>query len=284
MLSVTTLTSYLYCKRKLFLTKVLGFRGPIRIPLIKGVIRHEVYDLINKKEKEIVTNITEKTTKEQLYETYKKHHSEILRSVIRQNKEDIKKLDLKPTELFKKTWPLILGESLTRAKRTHDFMETHLVYGNELWERLTPKISSELRIESKKLNLKGIIDQVEIYEDGIVPIELKTGSCPKEGVWDNHRIQAGAYALLAEEHFSKEIKESFIIYLDHAERRHISINIFLKDEIKGLIQKVNLLLENKKIPEMEKNFNKCRNCGLKEICYNNTVIKKQLKEILNRNI
>ena len=284
MLSVTTLTSYLYCMRKLFLTRVLGFKEPIRRPLVKGSIRHEVYDLINKKEEEIVTNITKKTTKEQLYQTYKMRHSKILREVIRNNKEDLKKLELKPNDVFRKTWPLILEESLTRAKRTHNFMETHLVYGKELWESLTPKISSEIKISSEKLKLRGIIDQIEIYEKGIVPVELKTGSCPKQGVWDNHRIQAGAYALLAEEHFNKEIKEAFIVYLDHAQRRHIPINIFLKDEIKELIQKVNLLLKGKELPETERNYNKCRGCGLREICYNNKVIKKQVKKIFNRNI
>ncbi len=90
-------------------------------------------------------------------------------------------------------------------------METNLVYGSDLWEKLTPKITSEIRLESEKLNLKGIIDQLEIYGQGIVPIELKTGSCPKEGVWDNHRIQAGAYALLAEEYFNSKVKEAFIV-------------------------------------------------------------------------
>lgn len=284
MLAVTTITSYLYCKRKLFLNKVLGFREPIRPPLVKGSIRHETHDLINKKEEDIVTNIKEKTTKEQLYETYKQHHSEILREVIRNNKENLKKLELKPNEIFKKTWPLILKESLTRAKRTHEFMQTHLIYGKQLWEKLTPKIQSEIKISSPELNLKGIIDQIEIYETGVVPIELKTGSCPKEGVWDNHRIQAGAYALLAEEHFQKEIKEAFVVYLDHAERRHIPINIFLKNEIKELIQKTNNLLNNKEIPTYEKNKNKCRNCGLSKICHNNQVIKKQTEKTFNRKI
>jgi len=284
MLSVTTITSYLYCKRKLFLTKVLGFREPYKPALIKGTVRHETHELINKTEQQIVEKITKKTTKEQLFEQYKQHNSKILRDIIHKNEDKIKEMGLEPNELFKNTWPLILEESVTRAKNIYEFMETHLIYGKDLWEKLTPKIQSELRIESTNLGIRGIIDQIEIYKTGIVPIELKTGSCPKEGVWENHRIQAVAYALLAEEHFKQEVKEAFVYYLDHVQKRHIPINPFHKEEIKDLITATNALLNSSELPGIEKNQNKCRNCGLKDKCHSDTVIKTQYEKIFNRNI
>jgi len=279
-ISVSLLASYLYCPRKIFLERVLGFYEPPKADLVIGTIKHGIFDKINKEEEEIVTNITEKIPFEELEETYKTAFSRILRETITENKENIKKLELNTPDIFKKTWPLILNQAKTRAANIHDFMQTHLVFGKELWEKLTPKIHSEFKIKSDTLNLSGIIDQLEIYEKGYVPIELKTGSAPKEDAWPNHKIQIAAYAMLLEEKYNTEIKEGFVHYLDINEKRHIPINIFLKDEINQLIDKVKTLLESREIPDFCNNQNKCSACGLKETCFDEKKLKKQQKDII----
>ena len=276
MLSVTTITSYLYCQRKLYLNYVLGIREPPKPPLALGTVRHDTYEGIINSEEAIVCSITEKRTLEEIKGLYKKEFSEILRNSIRKNRELLEKLGLNLQEIFKNAWPLILKESESRAKSLYDFMEMHLIYGRDLWEKLTPKIKSEYRIESPSLQLKGVIDQIEIYERGFVPIELKTGKAPKEDVWENHKIQLGAYALLLEEKFNVPVKEGFVNYLDAQERRHVPINPFLKDEIRQLIKKTQLLLESKEIPDFADNPNKCAGCGIREQCYNEKLLKQLL--------
>jgi CRISPR-associated protein Cas4 len=279
MLSVSALTSYLYCQRKLYLQRVLGFYEPPKEATVKGKIRHKIYEQINNKEEEIVSSITEKISLEEILQLYKKHYNEILRDVIRKSKEDLNKFEIKPNEFFKQLWPLILNESETRANNIHNFMEFHLVFGKKLWEKLTPKIKSEFWIESEKLKLRGIIDQIEIYDKGFVPVELKTGSCPREGVWLNHKIQIGAYALLLEEEHNTQIKEGFVTYLDTNQKRHVPVNIFLKQEIMDLMEKVNNLLKNKEIPAICDNEKKCIRCGLKDVCYDKKTLKKRIKEV-----
>ena len=279
MLSVSALTGFLYCQRKLYLQYVLGFYEPIKEPTIRGTIRHEVYEQINNTEESIVTGITKKSTKEELFNKYKTAHSGILLNTIRKYKEDLKKLNLNPNEVFKQTFPLIMEESITRAKNIWEFMQTHLVYGRELWEKLTPKIKSEFRVESEKLSLRGIIDQIEVYTRGYVPVELKTGQCPKEGVWPNHKIQIAAYAMLLEDTYKTEIKEGFITYLDAKQRRHVPFNPFLKQEILELIEKTRMLLKSKEMPQKTDNQNKCRTCGLKEQCYDDKMLEKRQKEV-----
>ena len=179
MLSVTTITSYLYCQRKLYLNYVLGIREPPKPPLALGTVRHDTYEGIARSEESIVCSITEKKALEEIKELYKNEFSEILRNSIRKNRELLEKLGLDLQEIFRKVWPLILKESESRAASLHSFMEMHLVYGRDLWEKLTPKIKSEYRIESEALQLRGIIDQLEIYENGFVPVELKTGKAYK---------------------------------------------------------------------------------------------------------
>jgi CRISPR-associated protein Cas4 len=282
MLSVSMLSSYEYCKRKLFLNYVLKFFEPVKKSTSLGTIRHETYDGINKAEESLVKSIKQRLKKEEILDIYKQKYSEILREVIRKNKRNLEELKIDLGEVFKNVWPLILEESETRASYLFEFIQMNNVYGEELWEKLTPKIHSEVRIESEKLNLKGIIDQLEIYKAGIVPVELKTGSMPNEGVWPGHRLQIAAYALLAQEHFKQEVKEGFVLYLDQKERRHIAMNPFMIEEIKDLIKKIDNLLSSKQLPEIVSNTNKCNQCGLRDICNNEQLLKDKLEELKNR--
>jgi len=282
MLSVTTLSGYLYCERKLFLERVLDFREPIKPALITGTIRHETHDMINKSEEEFVTNIKSFIRLDELKDLYKKHYSEILRNAIRDHREELEAFELNLGEVFKKAWPFILKESETRADNIFHFMTIYNIYGKDLWDKLTPKIQSELRIESEKLKLKGIIDQIEVYGEEFIPIELKTGSAPKSGVWKNHKIQLGAYALLIEDYFNKKVKEGFVIYLDSNERRHIPINSFLKYEVRDLTRKIQRLLKSKKLPNYCDSINKCKVCGLKQYCCNEGLLRNMLKKLKNK--
>ena len=146
-----------------------------------------------------------------------------------------------------------------------------------MWAKLTPKIISELRIDSEELKLKGIIDQVHVYDDDYVPFELKTGRTPTDGVWPSHRIQIAAYSLLLQEKFKKPVKEGFVYYLDTKSRRQIVMNPFIKEEVKQIVNEVISLLENKNLPDFCNNENKCRKCGLKQTCYNEEEVSNLLK-------
>ncbi len=278
MLSVTHLSSYLYCQRKLYLQEILGIYEPPKEALVRGSIRHQTYEHINLAEEELVKSIKEGTTAEDLKNKYHQKHRKILLNIIKKNKEKLKQFDILPHNLFKEVWPLILSESETRVMVVNNFIQQHNIFGEELWKKLTPKIESELRIESEALGLKGIIDQIEIYDNGFVPIELKTGKSPKQGIWPSHKIQLIAYALLIEDKFKTEVKEGFVHYLDTKEKRHISMNQFMRVEIRDLIKKVNELFDSTKIPDFEKNQNKCSCCGLKNDCYN----EEKLKSFLNK--
>ena len=46
-ISVSMLSSYIYCPRKLFLQKVLAVEEPPKESLVLGTLRHEIYDFIN---------------------------------------------------------------------------------------------------------------------------------------------------------------------------------------------------------------------------------------------
>ena len=278
MLSVTDLCSYLYCSRKLYLQKVLGLYEPLKEVTFKGSFRHEIHDLASKADECIVKSIKQKLSLEEIKELYLLKYKEILRKVILNNKDLLKKFDLKEKDVFARNIPVIEEEAELRANNVHKTIVDFNVVGDELWEKLTPKIISELRIEDPELGLKGIIDQIYKYEEGLVPIELKTGKAPREGVWPGHKIQVAAYVLLLEGKFNQEIKEGFVHYLEVEQKRHVPINAFLRIEVKELINKVNSLVTSLEIPDFCGNDNKCRVCGLRENCYNVKELSKLIKK------
>lgn len=265
MVSVTDLSSYLYCARKLYLNKVLKIYEPIKEAMVKGTIRHETHEEINKIEEKLVKSITEDNFK-LTSEKYKLTYSEILRNVIRKNRSKLLMFNLEPQTMFKLTWPLILKESVTRSQNILNFIGKHRIFENELWEKLTPKIQSEVRINDDELQLRGIIDQIAVYGDQVVPFELKTGSMPEEGMWPGHKIQLQAYMVLLKNK-GKTIKEGFVRYLDHEQDRQIVFNPFVEEDVKKAIKKVLEILNSDTPPEICENTNKCENCGLKAKCY-----------------
>ena len=54
MISVTLLSAYMYCPRKIYLTKVLGLIEPPNAAMVKGSIRHNAFENLFKDEDELV--------------------------------------------------------------------------------------------------------------------------------------------------------------------------------------------------------------------------------------
>ncbi|MBW2987212.1 CRISPR-associated protein Cas4 [Candidatus Woesearchaeota archaeon] len=265
-ISVTFLSAYLYCKRKLFIEQVLGIREPAKDVTVIGNIKHSVFDLANKQEEGLVKGISieNKNTVKQLYrETYSKN----LKNAIKINKNLLHSLDLDLVDLYKKLWINFNEEAISRARNILSFIDKHNIYGLELWEKLTPKIESEVFVRSDKLELKGKIDRIEKHENKIIPVELKTGKAPKDGVWEGHLIQVAAYLMLLEDQFNKKADEGVVNYINEKEKRTVKMNPFLKEEVIKLKDKVKDLLNNTQVPEMCGHEKKCEKCGIRNECF-----------------
>ncbi len=265
MLSVTDLTSYMYCSRKLYFSKVLHIREKPSIVSIKGTIKHAVFEYAGKEDKEILSTFTFKNSLEDLEMQYRRIYYKILMYHIQKAKKDLEAQGLKTLEVYQELWLFFLAEAKEKSVYFYNLAKEKKVYGEALWLAL-PKSVPELRIVSEKLQLIGVIDRVELV-DGFIPIEIKTGSAPRDGVWKEHMIQLGAYMLLLSEHYGKEISEGYVEYRAIQERRKIKMNPFLNDEILELIQKVREILNKKEIPEKTNDIRKCESCGIRDICY-----------------
>ncbi|MBU0535741.1 MAG: CRISPR-associated protein Cas4 [Nanoarchaeota archaeon] len=278
MLSVTALSGYLYCPRKIYLNYTLGIREPAKPALALGTIRHKVFEDMNNAEEEIVKGIKSPMNPDDVISGYHTKYLSILIENIKKNKKKIESFGIKQQEAFEKMKDSVVKEAKRRAGNTMEFMKKNEIYGEELWAKLTPKMISEFKIESHKLGIRGIIDQVEMYDEYMVPIELKTGKAPEEGAWPSHRLQLTAYmALLGDK--QRVVKQGKLIYLDHDKTVEIFNNPFIEDEIRIMVRKTYETLNSRSPPAFTDNIKKCEACGLKEQCHNPDFIHSRVNRV-----
>ncbi|HLC66741.1 MAG TPA: PD-(D/E)XK nuclease family protein [Candidatus Nanoarchaeia archaeon] len=280
MLSVTDLSTYLYCKRKLYLKKVLKFAEPVKDVMVLGTVRHLAFEGINNVEEKLAKAIATDLQPEDIHANYKQEYAKILRNAILQSKRELTQFQIPLDLAFQKAWPSVLVEAKCRANNVLQCIATKQVFGDALWEQLTPKIQAEVRIEAPQLFLKGIIDQVEIFPEHIVPVELKTGKAPLTGIWPGHRAQVSAYMVLAEDALGKPVREGRVRYLDTGEDRPIPANPFIRVEVTSLVGQVRSLLDATHVPSRLTNEAKCRPCGLRNQCFSDQTVDAQRKRIL----
>lgn len=270
---VSLLSTYLYCPRKVFLERVLKLREPPKQPLILGTIRHQALEEAAKAEEALVSSeIDNLLSYDDILEIYKAQYLSLLRDVVQKHVPSLESLNLDPLDAYHRTLPTLLREAETRAANLHRCMDSTELVGRQLWDALTPKIRSEVAIESDELRLTGRIDQIHDHGNMLIPVELKTGKMPREGVWPGHRVQAAAYALLIGERYGKAVPHAVVHYLDANEKRTIPLNPFMKDEIRMLVEEIMELMDNQLVPEFCPSRQKCAACGLKRQCYDSGVL------------
>jgi CRISPR-associated protein Cas4 len=224
-------------------------------------------------EESIVTSVKQGDDDELIRSRFEQESLKILRRKIVAFKEELDKVGIDPLRAYRKSKESVLFESGLRAANLNEFIKRTGLYGPELWARLTPKIKSEFAVQSDKIGLRGIVDQIEYFDEEIIPVELKTGAVPKEGVWDSHKIQLGAYIIILRESTGKIIRKGYVRYLDSGERRDVVMNPFLEHKILKMTSEVRVCLSREEPPGHPDNVNKCKSCGLYAQCHDEMLLR-----------
>ncbi len=269
---VTLISEYQYCPRKIYYSKVLRIKVEPNEALVKGKIRHKIEEETNIRFEFIITKIT-RGDLDFIFNLFKENYLELVRRIIVSNVKLMQKIGLDAqviTNEFIETFTILAKQV---AESIHEIVVKHNVLGKDILQYIKTEQTAEMFIESKKLQLRGIIDAVEFSGENVIPIELKTGSMPKQGVWPSHKLQVGCYILLCKEKYEdKKIEFGIVRYLNFDEDREIILNPFLRDEIFEIRDKVITILEDKIIPDRLPAFEgkinrKCINCLYKKKCY-----------------
>ena len=249
LISVTDLCAYQFCIRALYLRIVLGLREPVKPVMLLGSIRHRIYDEANKREEGIVKQIAGSMDRQSILSLFSDAYKEILRDAVSKSSSQFGNLGMDGTSVASQLGPTVLLQAHSRADEIISFSSKAKLLGSDLWEALTPKIITELSVRSKRLRLKGIVDRIEIYGNEYVPVEIKTGRTPSEGVWPDHRIQLVSYMLLLNDKFNVNVKEGMVKYVATDQTRQVVMNPFMEYEITAAVNDVFNLIENPDVPE-----------------------------------
>jgi CRISPR/Cas system-associated exonuclease Cas4 (RecB family) len=266
MIPVSLLSGYLYCPRKVFLEKVLEQPSPAKDETIRSTIRKIAYDLVNQADEAIVHTIAQGDNLEKIEAIYQKTYGLIIQRIVHGNADTLRKAGIDPPAVYKRYVHLLEAEAKHRARNVYEFISEHPIHGDALWQDLSPKIKSDYRLVSEGLGLSGTVDAVEIYPDHVVPVELKTGKAPKEGIWPGHQIELASYMLLLEEKFGMGVPHGRVRYVDESLVRDVIMNPFLKQKVLDTRDAVNRLFTEAKIPAIIVNERKCISCSQRAAC------------------
>ncbi len=278
--SVTDLSSYDYCKRKFYLQKKLKLKEPLKPSMLIGKIKHNTIEQFTLKEKQILLKIKKEHEENDIKKILEEEYNELYKKELLKNKEKLYDFGISIEEAYEDK-KVFLADINLRTKIIVENKKKGLI-GIELYNNMNPKIITEERIVEEKFSLKGIIDRIieEKKEDKkILKIyEFKSGKNPKTGIWESQKIQLEAYMSILKEKTQKNtiVEEGIIHYIDTNIERKIKYNPFMKIKILKKVEELKKTLKEK-IPEKTLNKNKCKTCGLKEICYNETKLKKLLE-------
>ncbi len=259
LLSVTDLSSYIFCARKFYLEKVKGLRQPPNKVMTEGLLRHKVLEEFSDQEERLVESFGS-VDKKEIVERFLKLLDLIVKKVFSQNNDTIRKFGIDPKELYDKIFEAMNQDILLRAGTIDEAIRKGFT-GKDLWENLEPKYISEMELFSEELGLKGRADRVMVSEDSIVPFELKTRSTDK--VWPSDEIQLTCYAMMLEEKYGTKVPLGI---LEAANKKHeVIINSEKKKKVHELIEEVHDVLEGRNL-KFPSSFGKCQNCPWKKEC------------------
>jgi len=256
LISITDITGYLYCPRKVYLRLVKGIKSPPTQRMINGMLRHKVFDLFNKNEASLVSSIKTKASCSEIKSLYNHLFTNITNEVLMLNRTLAYKFDINEQDFLKSISSSLVPEINLRVPVILETLEKGFL-GKELWHELKPKYLTEFKIVSEELGLQGRVDRIE-FGKFIVPVEVKT----RDKIYDSDKIQLAGYALLLEKEFNKPVSSGIIEFL--GKKQEIELTSELKVRVLEIADEIRNLVEEN--AEMPSSFEKCKNCELRENC------------------
>ena len=244
LLSISSLASWIHCPRQFFVQSVLEIKEPINSAMALGLVKHKFHEFLGKNEERIVSSLSASDSARQVLEG--EYRSLLIQSV-KMYVGMLRSVNVLPGDAMKSALPLVVAEADSRASLIAPLLKENMT-GDALWQALEPKVKNEYSVESKSLGIKGRIDKLECYNDRLVPIELKSGKTPEQGVFEHHRIQAVSYALMLEDTFQSSVPQAIVHYVDSNARRDVVVDIAARNWVVSTVSAVRSCLESKQVP------------------------------------
>lgn len=264
MISVSTISEFVYCPFKVHLRYVEGYK--IQSPsMLMGKLYHEVNRGYEELVKRNIWSLNKKMDLEEVSLNILEGVSEFVKETSQKYWDPELMDDNEFEDAKSKLESQFKLDSLIIAIKTKKILNT----GKspvEILDMLFPPSITELTLENSEMGLRGKVDKVELGEGIYYPVEIKTGFPPVKGVWQADELQITAYSLLIEEELKKEVLVGFVDYLQIRERKTVVVNSILREKLFETLSQLQSLLYEGDFPEKEPMASKCRNCNYAQVC------------------
>jgi CRISPR-associated exonuclease Cas4 len=125
------------------------------------------------------------------------------------------------------------------------------------WGRL------ERPLFSRRFLLTGKPDYLVTYEDGVIPVEVKSSHAPARP-YPSHALQLAAYCLLVEECYGQRPPYGIIKYADRT--FEVDYTPELEDELLATLDCMRADLADGNVPRSHGAPRRCRACGYRSRC------------------
>lgn len=132
-------------------------------------------------------------------------------------------------------------------------------YGLKEGERLF-----DVRLNSEKLQLNGVLDMLILTSDEAIPVEYK--NTLYDGVSQNHLVQLAAYALIIEEKWQRQVDRAFVHFIPTKQSREIELTASLKQYTLKQIGKLQQMIEREQLPDATNVRGRCTDCEFRNFC------------------
>ncbi|MBI4146478.1 CRISPR-associated protein Cas4 [Candidatus Woesearchaeota archaeon] len=244
-LPATALSAWVSCPRQFFMQYVVGKEVRLNRAMALGLVKHKVHELVSREEERLVCALRSNDAVQQVLE---RECIALLRSAVVHNSNVLRSVQVTLSDAFQQSVAVAKASASDCCARVVPLLAQGL-QGEALWHALVPKVKSEYAVQSKVLGLKGRIDRLEIHGARLVPVEIKSGKVPVDGVFDHHRIQVASYALLLEELFQTSVPEAIVHYVDGSARRSVVLNPFTRDWVLDVAAKARSAWESCVVPK-----------------------------------
>ena len=117
---------------------------------------------------------------------------------------------------------------------------------------------------SHRLRLAGRPDYLIETAAGLVPVELKSGACPRSGPHAAHVAQLMTYCVLVEDTLARPVPCGVLHYSD-AERQ-IPFTPDRKREVLQLADEIRRKRGSANVHRQHQHIGRCRKCGYRSVC------------------
>ncbi|MDP1729419.1 MAG: CRISPR-associated protein Cas4, partial [archaeon] len=207
-ISVSDLNSWLYCSRKLYLTRISKLQVSPNRNMMIGKIKHSILENFSKREETFISSFEKDYDKLDLAFMYEDFLKGISNLVFIENKPIIDKFLIDKEDIFKKVMRDFSEDIKLRIQSIKE-VTSKGIFRENICKHLDSVYLSEVRLESPQRGLRGRVDRIMISKNTgeIIPFELKSR---EERIFHSDEIQLAAYAILLEDYYKVKIEKGFV--------------------------------------------------------------------------